>query len=379
MKVECEQTSSKPPAIAYGVRRLRSILVAASVALGVMGAAAPPGSSQTFGSLKTPETPLVLKSRGSFFVNGEISQQDRAQLGELGPDDQITINQMYVEYMVPVDGNKVPVVLLHGATLSGKTYDTTPDGRMGWFEYFVRQGFPVYVPDQVGRARSGFDQKVFNNARNGIIKPSDQPSILRLGDKFGAWQNFRFGPSPGVAFPNVQFPIEAAWELSKQSIPDLNRAVPSPNPTFKALADLSRAINGSVLIGHSQGGRFPTEAALADPGAFKGLVLVEPGICNSPSGPTYTDEQIAKLAVLPILIVFGDNLASPTGVPGPTWQERFNDCASFIARIAAAKGKAEMLYPPKLGILGNTHMIMQDKNNLVIADLIIKWINVNVK
>jgi len=82
---------------------------------------------------------------------------------------------------------------------------------------------------------------------------------------------------------------------------------------------------------------------------------------------------------LPILIVFGDNLASPTGVPGPTWQERFNDCENFIARIAAAKGKAEMLYPPKLGILGNTHMIMQDKNNLVIADLIIKWINVNVK
>jgi hypothetical protein len=53
--------------------------------------------------------------------------------------------------------------LLHGATLSGKSYDTTPDGRMGWYEYFVRQGHPVYVPDQVGRARSGFNQAVFND------------------------------------------------------------------------------------------------------------------------------------------------------------------------------------------------------------------------
>ena len=34
-----------------------------------------------------------------------------------------------------------------------------------------------------------------------------------------------------------------------------------------------------------------------------------------------------------------------------------------------------MLHPVELGIHGNSHMIMQDKNNLQIADLIIQWID----
>ncbi|MDQ3796745.1 MAG: hypothetical protein M3294_03980 [Pseudomonadota bacterium] len=55
---------------------------------------------------------------------------------------------MYVEYMVSqAHGHYVPVVLLHGGTLSGKTYETTPDGCIGWDEYFVRKGHAVYVPD----------------------------------------------------------------------------------------------------------------------------------------------------------------------------------------------------------------------------------------
>jgi hypothetical protein len=37
-----------------------------------------------------------------------------------------------------------------------------------------------------------------------------------------------------------------------------------------------------------------------------------------------------------------------------------------------------MLYPPDLGIHSNSHMFMLDKNNLQIADLILKWIDENV-
>lgn len=35
--------------------------------------------------------------------------------------------------------------MIHGMTLTGKTRETTPDGRMGWDEHFVRKGHPVYV------------------------------------------------------------------------------------------------------------------------------------------------------------------------------------------------------------------------------------------
>ena len=46
--------------------------------------------------------------------------------------------------------------------------------------------------------------------------------------------------------------------------------------------------------------------------------------------------------------------------------------------IDAVKGNAKMLYPPDLGIHGNSHMIMQDKNHLQIADRILTWIDERV-
>jgi hypothetical protein len=88
----------------------------------------------------------------------------------------------------------------------------------------------------------------------------------------------------------------------------------------------------------------------------------------------YTDRQIARLARLPILIVFGDHLSSAPR----DWLGAFENCKDFIARVNAAKGNAKMLYPPDLGIRGNSHMIMQDKNNLEIADLILDWVDHNV-
>ena len=124
--------------------------------------------AQALTDVQTPDTPLVLKAQGSFFVGGEKAEQNEVELGNLGPGGHITVNQMYVRFMVPQDGDgNVPVMMVHGATLTGKSWETTPDGRMGWDEYFVRKGHPVYVPDQVGRGRSGFNQAVFNDVRAG--------------------------------------------------------------------------------------------------------------------------------------------------------------------------------------------------------------------
>lgn len=107
----------------------------------------------------------------------------------------------------------------------------------------------------------------------------------------------------------------------------------------------------------------------------KGLVLVGPGGCP----PNYTDEQIKTLATLPILVVYGDYRDTPTGLPTyPTWQQRFEGCQALIKRITSAGGRAEMLAPPERGIRGNSHMIMQDKNHLQIANLILKWIDERV-
>ena len=340
-------------------------------------------SAQSFKSLQAPDQPLSLKARGSFFVGGRSVEQSAAEI-LLGPDDSVTVDQMYVEYMVPVGRTKLPIVLIHGATLSGKSYDTTPDGRMGWFEYFVRKSHPTYVIDQVGRARSGFNQAALNRRLAGSATPAPTvaptgpgaPAAMgsgafRLGDRIGVWKNFRFGPRFGETFPGQKFPTEAVTEFSKQAIPDLASQIPQPNPTLKAFSDLAIDLNGAVLISHSQSGPFPMDAALINAAGIRAIVSLEPGACRA----NYTDEQIAKLAKVPTLVMFGDNLPVETGLGGITWQNRLEGCRAYAARIKAAGGQVDIVHTPELGVAGNSHMLMQDRNNLQIGDIVLTWID----
>ena len=351
-------------------------LLLTGVALACVLGTAIGAEAQALKDVQTPNTPLVLKAQGSFFVGGEKADQTEVELGNLGPAGRIAVNQMYVRFMVPQDGaGNVPVIMVHGAALTGKSWETTPDGRMGWDEYFVRKRHPVYVPDQVGRGRSGFNQAVFNNVRAGKAAVTDQPALFRFSDEV-VWPNFRFGATPGAPFPDSQFPVSAVDELAKQGVPDVSRLLPTPFPTFKALSDLATQLNGAVVMGHSQSGPFPLETALLNPAATKALVLVEPGRCPD----TYTDEQVKVLATIPILVVFGDHRDIPTGISmRPSWQLSFEGCQALIGRVKAAGGDAQMLNPSDRGIRGNSHMIMQDKNNLQIADLILQWLDGKVK
>ena len=171
--------------------------------------------AQGLKDVKTAGTPLVLKARGSFFVGGEKVDQTQGELGDLGPGGRITVNQMYVRYMVPQGGDgNVPVVMVHGATLTGKSWETTPDGRMGWDEYFVRKGHPVYVPDQVGRGQSGFNQAVFNNVRAGSV-PANTPPALAAIQRRGGLAELPVRFETWRAVSGSQFPVAAVDELVK--------------------------------------------------------------------------------------------------------------------------------------------------------------------
>lgn len=318
--------------------------------------------AQKFSDLKDNNPPLTLKAQGSFYIGGELFFSD-----QLGPDrtGNSMIGQMYVRYMVPQTVSNVPIVLLHGGGLSGKNYETQPDGRMGWDEYFLRKGSATYVVDQAGRARSSNDISLFNKVRTGAEPPSKLPVMQRTSNET-AWTLFRFGPKPGEPFAITQFPVEALNEFAKQQVTTLNAMLPQPDPNFKALAELGNDLKGAVIVSHSQSGRFPLEAALIDASGIRGIVAIEPaGGCNA---TTYTDQQIAKLAKTPILIVFGDHLDAIA-----IWKSSYNDCLAFVEKLKKAGGKASMLYPPELGIFGNSHMLMNDKNSDAIADLILKW------
>jgi pimeloyl-ACP methyl ester carboxylesterase len=323
--------------------------------------------------------PLILRERGTFYVGGERVHQSEVDVGRPGIDGHVFVNQMYVEYMVPQSAApKVPVVMVHGTSLSGKTFDTTPDGRMGWFEYFVRNGHPVYVVDQVSRGRSGFDQAPFNQVRVGTKPPGAQANIKRFNEEL-AWTVFRFGPSFGTSFPDTRFPVKAATELARQNIPDLNATLPSPAPNWRALAELASRLGGAVLMSHSQSGAFPLDAALIAPGSVRGVVLVEPG-SQGCKAAEYTENQIAKLAGIPTLVVYGDHLDADTGLSNAPrlWRNSCNDCMRFVERVNAIGGRATMLELPASGIRGNSHMLMQDTNNIEVANMILKWIDESV-
>lgn len=322
--------------------------------------------------------PLSLRARGSYYVGGRRVAQSEIESGRPGIAGHVTVDQMYVEYMVPACARlEVPVVMVHGTSKSGKTYDTTPDGRLGWYEYFVRHGHPVYVVDQVGRGRSGFNQAIFNRVRAGLERPEEQPAISRFADEFG-WMSFRFGPSYGIPFADTRFPVHALHELAQQNIPDLGAGLPTPNPTWHALATLATDLGGAVLLGHSQSGCFPLDSALIAPDSVRGAIIVEPGR-NGCKSTVYSDGEISVLARIPTLVVFGDHLDADTGQPHAPdlWRQSFEDSLRYIERVNRAGGRASMLHIPSLGIHGNSHLLMQDTNNLDIADVLLDWMDRN--
>ncbi|MEJ0006475.1 MAG: hypothetical protein WDM77_08955 [Steroidobacteraceae bacterium] len=319
--------------------------------------------------------PLTIKEQGSFFVGGEHRTISEPPAGIIpAQSGEITVNQMYVQYQIPLHGEQhVPVVFVHGCCLSSKTWETTPDGRMGWSEYFVRKNRSVYLADQVSRARSGFDPSAFNEVRIGTLANAKMPGILDATHQF-AWSVFRFGPKYGQGFPDEQFPLEAVEELYKQMIPDLNSTLPANlNPTLTQMAALGVKLRGAVLVGHSESGFFPEQAALVDPSGVKALVTIEMQ-CDTGLNAV----QLATLAKIPTLVMFGDHLADIPGAPF-SWMDAMKSCNTFIDQLKRLGGDAQMMYLPALGIKGNSHMLMQDRNSNQLADLVIGWIDGHVE
>jgi pimeloyl-ACP methyl ester carboxylesterase len=348
---------------------VRAIFLAVAAMALTMPLAAQTKQARKATTSAKPLAPLVLQSQGSFFVGGET--KTIAATGP-GTGGDVTVNQMYVQFQIPPRGDQhAPVVMVHGCCLSSKTWETTPDGRIGWSEYFVRKNRAVYLADQVSRARSGFDAAVFADVKAGRVPPAQLPNVINATHQV-AWNVFRFGPVFGQPFPDEQFPIEALEEFNKQVIPDLNALLPNPNPTWTNMAALAVRLGGAVLMGHSESGFFPEQAALIDPSGIRGLVSIEMPC------PKLTSAQIATIAKIPTLVMFGDHLSDMPAGGVANWAASFESCQAFVADVNKAGGDAQMMHLPALGIHGNSHMLMQDRNSDQLADLVIAWLDRHV-
>ncbi len=316
----------------------------------------------------TPTGPLAIQSQGSFFVGGREVHSDALSLQPAyAPTGTITVGQMYVHYQVPADGaGNYPLTLIHGCCLTGKSWESTPDGRMGWDEYFLRRGFPVYVIDQAWRGRSAASPVAINTVKGGKGPVEQLPQVFSAGHE-PAWAIFRFGPQYPDVFPGMQFPLEAQAEFWKQMVPDWSFSLPTPNPTVPDLSALAQRLGGTVLVSHSQAGIYPFQVAALSTKGVAGIVALEPGAC-----PAATDDM-TPFKGLPILVLWGDNVDQSA-----RWAPRLAQCRAFVKAADAAGGKAELVLLPDVGLKGNSHMMMLDRDNLDVADWILGWIGRNV-
>ena len=315
---------------------------------------------------------LVLDDEGSFFVNGRKIQSEHPGASLVTgrqPPGSIIVNQMYVHYRIPADRKGVPVVMVHGSGHTGMTYETTPDGREGWATYFVRKGHPVYVVDHAGRGRSGFDPTPVNAVGDKAAPPEKMPSLF-LGTIERSWANFRFGPEYPKTFPNVQFPIPQMEQYLAQLVPNTEVTLAGVGRnTVEALAALLDKIGPAVIMVHSQSGVYGLDVVRLRPNLVRALVSVEGG-CE-----TVTPKDIETPFVkVPMVSVWGDNSKGAWGVNG---DKRRDGCQQAVNLINKGGGKAPFALLPEMGIAGNSHMMMMDKNNLQVADVIQKWIMEN--
>ena len=96
-----------------------------------------------------------------------IVRQPGGPQTKLDPNGQYMVEQMYVQYFLPKNKKgKLPLLLWHGGGLTGVTYESTPDGREGWTNFFIRKGWDTYVSDAVERGRSGLSPDVWPSSRS---------------------------------------------------------------------------------------------------------------------------------------------------------------------------------------------------------------------
>ena len=355
----------------------RSAILAGATVAAVLGTAGN-AMAQALKDVQTSDTPLVLKAQGSFFVGGDKVEQTQGELGDLGPGGHITVNQMYVRYMVPQGGDgNVPVVMVHGATLTGKSWETTPDGRMGWDEYFVRKGHPVYVPGPGGARAIGLQSGRLQQRARGL-GAAGQPSRAGCDSATRVvWPNFRFGAKPGARISDSQFPVTAVDELAKQGVPDVSfGGVPTSQPDAQGVVGSRqpiewRGVDGTLAIRIVSAG-----SGAAQSRRCKGSRARRAGSLSGRPTPTSRSRRWRRCRFSSSSVI----TATPRQESGrcPRGRSRFESCQALIGRLKEAGGQAQMLNPPERGIRGNSHMIMQDKNHLQIADLILQWIDERV-
>jgi len=258
----------------------------------------------------------------------------------------------------------------HGFGQFAKTWETTPDGREGYQNIFLRRGFAVYLIDQPRRARAG------RSTLPEAISPTHDDQQWFDTFRVGVWPNY---------YPGVQFSRdpEALNQYFRQMTP--NTGPFDVEVTSDAVVALFDKIGPAVLITHSQGGGPGWRTAIKSRNV-KAVVSYEPGSnfifpegevppampsadgsLEATSAPLWEFMQLTKI---PIVIFYGDNIPdTPTANRAQDgWRVRLAMARLWADAVNLHGGDATVVHLPETGIRGNTHFPFSDLNNLAVAD-----------
>jgi len=323
--------------------------------------------------------PLIIEEQGSFAVGGTvITNPGTFDPYKPTPDGQTYHgDHAYAFYQIPVNARRLPLVLWHGAGQFSKTWETTPDGREGYQNIFLRRGFGVYVIDQPRRGNAG------RSTLATAIAPTPDEQVWFDMFRIGVWPN---------CFPNVQFSCDQ--ETLNQYFRSMT---PNTGPfdmevISNAVSELFNKIGPGILVTHSQSGGPGWLTAIKNQNV-KAIVAYEPGsnfifpegevpppmpsAAGTLEGVAVPLTEFMKLTKMPIVIYFGDNIPEqPTASPGEdNWRVRLAMARLWRDAVNRHGGDVTLVHLPEIGIRGNTHFAFSDLNNIQIADLMSEWLS----
>lgn len=344
-----------------------------------------PFSAPEAQSQDTAKEVISLSTMGNFFFGGTVSRNSQG--------DTFHGDHGYAQYYVASHSRTLPIVMWHGIGQSGRSFESTPDGREGFQALLPRRDWSVYIVDQPRRGRAGRTQAKYSGAE-----------IPTTASEAGVWNAFRNGvwelPGKPGLWTDTQFPTSGSSinQFFRQQTPSTSDEPSTAEfrlwmgETFAKLFD---QIGDGILLTHSNSGQYGWETAMSSD-HVKAIVAFEPGGCAFPNeeppsavaiGNSLAGERLEprmvpmsrwnKLTKIPIVIIFGDHIADQSShiFNVDVWRIARERARQFVDLINHHGGDATLIELPKLGIHGNTHAAFSDRNNLQVLDIVSDWLH----
>ncbi len=324
---------------------------------------------------------LVIAQQGMFSAGGTVITSDGTfdvsnyYMSREGSTSHV--DHANVFYQIPEDDTGAPMVFLHGYGQSRMGWMTTPDGREGWSDLFLKMGHSVFLIDQPRRGEAGQTSV----AGTMTTVPSDQTWYTQF--RIGTYLNDEFTYNEGSQFPQGEDVLD---QVFRQMTPDtgMDNAGGDQNIDNTVVAQAvaatidevyARTGKDSILVTHSQGGMPGWETARYTD-HIAAIVAIEPGMA-----PVVDSEDYNALLEknIPVTFYYGDYIGEAfTDVPAAgMWAMMASSADSFTEAYTAAGGVSTIVHLPDEGITGNSHFMFQELNNDVIAEHVEAWIQEN--